>query len=256
MRPEFRTAAREIAARSMVLLKNAGGVLPLSPAIGRLAVIGPLADDRVNMMGNWTGDGRAQDVVTVLEGIRAAVSPQTRVLHARGTSLDVKTLAATGRAASDQPAFDEALGVARTADAVVLVIGETGDMSGEAASRTSLDLPGRQLELAQAIVPLGKPVVVVLMNGRPLTIGWLVERARRFWRPGSPAPRRATRSPMCSSGRSTPEVSCPRRFHGRLDRRRSITTTATPGVRPATPTSTRRSISTRRGRRCIRSATA
>jgi beta-glucosidase len=190
MRPEFRTAAREIAARSMVLLKNAGGVLPLSPAIGRLAVIGPLADDRVNMMGNWTGDGRAQDVVTVLEGIRAAVSPQTRVLHARGTSLDVKTLAATGRAASDQPAFDEALGVARAADAVVLVIGESGDMSGEAASRTSLDLPGRQLELAQAIVALGTPVAVVLMNGRPLTIGWLADHAPAIleaWFPGTEA---------------------------------------------------------------------
>jgi beta-glucosidase len=190
LRPEHRAAAREIAARSMVLLKNTNGVLPLSPAIGRLAVIGPLADDRPNMMGNWTGDGRAEDVVTVLEGIKAAVTPKTQVVHARGVSLDVKTLAGAAPHNADQPAFDEAVAAARTADAIVLVIGETGDMSGEAASRASLELPGRQLELSQAIVSLGKPVAVVLMNGRPLAITWLAEHAPSIleaWFPGTEA---------------------------------------------------------------------
>lgn len=192
MRPEYRAEARRIAARSMVLLKNDRGVLPLSPSIARLAVIGPLADDRLNMMGNWTGDGRAGDVVTVLEGIRAAVSAGTHVTHAKGTDLDVKMMmsdAAQGDPAT-KASIDEAVGLARSADAVVLVIGETGAMSGEAASRTSLDLPGHQLELAQAIVELGKPAAVVLMNGRPLSVNWLAEHAPAIleaWFPGTEA---------------------------------------------------------------------
>ena len=187
MRPEFRAAARAQATRSMVLLKNEGAVLPLSPSVGRLAVIGPLADSRRDMLGNWIGDGREQDVVTVLEGVKAAVSPQTTVVHAKGTSLDVKAFAGS---ASDQPLIDEAVAVARSADAVVLVIGEMGEMSGEAASRVSLDLPGRQQELAQAVVALGKPVAIVLMNGRPVTIGWLDEHAPAIleaWFPGTEA---------------------------------------------------------------------
>jgi beta-glucosidase len=190
MRPEHRAAAREIASRSMVLLKNTKRVLPLAATLRRLAVIGPLADDRPNMMGNWIGDGRAQDVVTVLEGIKAAVSATTQVVHARGVSLDVKTLAGTTRDKADQALLDEAVAAARTSDAVVLVIGETGDMSGEAASRTSLDLPGRQLELAQAIAALGQPVAVVLMNGRPLAINWLAEHVPSIleaWFPGTEA---------------------------------------------------------------------
>ncbi len=190
MRAEFRAAARDVAARSMVLLKNDGAVLPLSSSIRRIAVVGPLADDRPNMLGNWIGDGRAADVVTVLEGIRRAVSPATRVLHARGTGpLDVKTLASAGAEPAGR-AIEEATRLARSADATVLVLGESGDMSGEAASRTSLDLPGRQLELAQTIVALGKPVAVVLLNGRPLTIGWLAERAPAIleaWFPGTEA---------------------------------------------------------------------
>ncbi|MCA1651251.1 MAG: beta-glucosidase BglX, partial [Acidobacteria bacterium] len=191
MQPEFRAAARELAARSMVLLKNDRAVLPLSPSVGHLAVIGPLADDRPNMMGSWTGDGRADDVVTVLAGIRAAVPTGTRIVHAAGAALDVKMLmdGGTGRDAG-RASIDEAVKAARAADAVVLVIGETGGMSGEAASRTSLDLPGRQLELAQAVIAAGKPVAVVLINGRPLSIPWLAENAHAIleaWFPGTEA---------------------------------------------------------------------
>jgi len=192
LKPEFREAAREIAARSMVLLKNDRGVLPLPASIVRLAVIGPLADDRRNMMGNWTGDGRKEDVVTVLEGVKAAVSARTQVAHAAGAVVDVKLLAEPE--APDDPAaralLDKALGAARAADAVVLVIGESGGMSGEASSRTSLDLPGRQLELAQKVIATGKPVAVVLMNGRPLSIGWLAAHAPAIleaWFPGTEA---------------------------------------------------------------------
>jgi len=193
LKPEFRAAARDIAARSMVLLKNDRGVLPLSASIGRrLAVIGPLADDRQNMLGNWTGDGRKEEVVTVLEGVKAAVSPGTEVVHAAGAVLDVNLLAEPQ--APDDPAaralLEKALGEARAADAVVLVIGESGGMSGEASSRTSLDLPGRQLELAQKVIATGKPVAVVLMNGRPLSIGWLAAHAPAIleaWFPGTEA---------------------------------------------------------------------
>ncbi len=192
MTPQFRAAARRIAARSMVLLKNDGHVLPLMPSIGRLAVVGPLADDQRNMMGNWTGDGRAQDVVTVLEGIKAAVAPQTTVVHAKGVALDVKMLRSdvSQADAADRDGIAQALRLAQGADAIVLVVGETGGMSGEAASRTSLDLPGAQLELVRQIVALGKPVAVVLMNGRPLCVTWLADHAPALleaWFPGTEA---------------------------------------------------------------------
>ena len=189
--PESRAAAREIAARSMVLLKNEG-MLPLSTSLRRLAVVGPLADDRPNMMGNWTGDGRKEDVVTVLEGIRAAVSRETQVLHAAGASLDVAQMMTDGAGsrAADRAAIAKTVAVSRTADAVVLVIGESGAMSGEASSRTSLDLPGAQAELAQALVGTGKPVAVVLMNGRPLNLTPLAARTPAIletWFPGTEA---------------------------------------------------------------------
>ena len=188
LKPEFRAAAREIAGRSMVLLRNEGGVLPLSPSIRRLAVIGPLAADRADTMGNWTGDGHAEDTVTVLAGIRAA-APSTEVTYAKGVSLDLTVLAhPMAYDATDRAGIDEAFRIAGGAEAVVLVVGETGAMSGEASSRASLDLPGRQLELAQRVIGAGKPTAVVLMNGRPLTIPWLAEHAGAIveaWFPGT-----------------------------------------------------------------------
>jgi beta-glucosidase len=160
-------AARQVAARSMVLLKNEGEVLPLSKAARRIAVIGPLADSRRDMIGSWSGDGRAEGAVTLLEGIRAKVSGQTTVSYAKGCEV-------TG---GNEEGIKEAVRVASEADVVVLAIGESADMSGEARSRSSLDLPGRQLDLAQAIAATGKPVAVVLMNGRPLTINWVAENS-------------------------------------------------------------------------------
>jgi beta-glucosidase len=191
LKPEYRAAARRVAARSMVLLKNDARTLPLSPDLKRLAVIGPLADDRESALGNWTGDGRAEDVVTVLAGIQAAVSAGTQVVHARGVTLDLKVLAdPSAYADSDRRDIEAAVRAAREADAVVLVLGETGVMSGEAASRASIDLPGSQLDLARQVLALGRPVAVVLMNGRPLAIPWLADHAPAIveaWFPGTEA---------------------------------------------------------------------
>ena len=185
-----REKAREIAARSMVLLRNQN-VLPLDPALARVAVIGPLADNRAEMLGNWTGDGRPDDVVSVLQGIREAVSPRTEVTYARGVGLGLQHLTdANASADTDKPGIEEAVALAKNADAVVLVVGETGAMSGEASSRATIDLPGLQLDLARQLIAVGKPVAVVLMNGRPLSVTWLAEHAPAMleaWFPGTEA---------------------------------------------------------------------
>jgi beta-glucosidase len=175
--PEHRSAAREMARKSLVLLKNEGAVLPLSKTVRTLAVIGPLAQDRRAMLGSWAAAGRAEDAVTPLEGIQAAVGAGTRVLHAKGAEI----------LGTDQSGFAEAVRIARGADAVVMFLGEDQDMSGEASNRTSLDLPGVQEQLALAVQATGKPVVVVLFNGRPLSIGALDEEVPAIieaWFPG------------------------------------------------------------------------
>ncbi|HKP88314.1 MAG TPA: glycoside hydrolase family 3 N-terminal domain-containing protein [Blastocatellia bacterium] len=162
-----RAAAREIAARSMVLLKNERDVLPLSKDIKSIAVIGPLADSQKDVIGSWSGDGSAADAVTLLAGIKAKVAPATKVMYAKGCEV----------AGDSTEGFAEASRIARESDAVIVAVGESAEMSGEASSRASLDLPGRQLELIKAAQASGKPVIVVLMNGRPLTINWVAENA-------------------------------------------------------------------------------
>ncbi|HWJ22877.1 MAG TPA: glycoside hydrolase family 3 N-terminal domain-containing protein [Gemmatimonadaceae bacterium] len=160
---ENRAAARALARESIVLLKNAGGVLPLRKDLGTVAVIGALAADRGAALGNWTGMGRSEDAVSVLDGIRRAVSPRTKVLYAAGASPE----------SNDTTGIAEAVRTARRANAVVLVVGETPGMSAEASSRASIDLPGAQRQLARALRATGVPVVAVLMNGRPLAIQWM-----------------------------------------------------------------------------------
>ena len=163
--PEHLMAAREIAARSVVLLKNQGNVLPLSKTLKSIAVVGPLADSKIDVIGSWTGDGKAEDAVTLLAGIKTKVSPQTMVLYAKGSDIN----------SDSTEGFDQAVRIANQAEVVIVAVGESAEMSGEAASRSSLDLPGRQLELVKAMRATNKPVVVVLMNGRPLTISWIAE---------------------------------------------------------------------------------
>src|SRR5205085_2690651 len=165
MSQENLSAAREIATRSFVLLKNAQETLPLSKSARSIAVIGPLADDQQDMIGSWNGDGKIQDAVTLLAGIKTKVSASTKIVYAKGC--DVSGDSTEG--------FAEAVRAARQSDLAIVAVGESADMSGEASSRASLDIPGRQLDLVKAIQATGKPVVVVLMNGRPLTINWLAE---------------------------------------------------------------------------------
>lgn len=167
LRAESIRLAREIAGRSMVLLKNDRDRLPLNKSIGSIAVIGPLADDRRAPLGWWAGDGKEENTITPLAGIKAKVSAQTKVGYAKGC--DVKDNSTAG--------FQEAINLATQSDVAIVFVGETADMVGEAASRSSLDLPGRQLELVQAIHATGKPTIVVLVNGRPLSIGWIVNNA-------------------------------------------------------------------------------
>jgi beta-glucosidase len=163
-----REAARAIARQSIVLLKNDGKLLPLNPAkLKTIAVIGPLATDAMSSLGSWRAQGKADEVVTILQGITAAAPATLKILHAVGDD------------ARKEPAnnIEAAVRVARRADLTLLVIGEDYDMSGESRSRSSLELPPGQLDLAMRVLATGKPVVVVLANGRPLALGAVAERA-------------------------------------------------------------------------------
>ncbi|AWB92097.1 beta-glucosidase BglX [Aeromicrobium chenweiae] len=184
--PADRRAARTAAARSMVLLQNKGRTLPLDPA-KKTAVIGPLADNQHDLLGAWWGRGEDADAVSVLKGITDGSSATTT--YAQGCALSNEE-PPDYDPADDCPSdagFAKAVAAANDADQVVLALGETREMSGEAASRSRIDLPGRQQELIDAIAATGKPFVVVLFNGRPLTLSEVVGSAPAVleaWFPG------------------------------------------------------------------------
>jgi beta-glucosidase len=166
--PEHRAAARAIARQSMVLLKNEGKLLPLNPdKLRSIAVIGALATDGLSALGSWRAQGKAEEVITMLQGITAAAPQTLKVLSAPG---------ADPRSA-DLAGIPAAVKLAKSADVTVLVIGEDFDLSGESRSRSDLALPASQFELARSVLATGKPVVVVLANGRPLALPWLAENA-------------------------------------------------------------------------------
>ncbi len=147
LQPEHIAAARDAARKSIVLLKNEDNLLPLRKNIGSIAVIGPLADNKREPLGTWAL-GRPNNVVTVLEGIRNMV-PNTRVRYAKGSEI----------LGDDESGFDEAVEIARESDVALVVVGEAAEMSGEASSRSSLDIPGVQKKLLQAVYETGTPVV-------------------------------------------------------------------------------------------------
>jgi beta-glucosidase len=160
-KPEFKEASRESARKSIVLLKN-NGLLPLSKTTKTIAVIGPLGKSKIDMIGAWSAAGKGDSAVSIFEGIKAKV-PNAKLLFAKGCNLNDDST----------KYFNEAIGVARQADVVVMSVGEGAWMSGEASSRGILDLPGAQQKLVEEIHKTGKPIVVLLSNGRPLTIPWI-----------------------------------------------------------------------------------
>jgi beta-glucosidase len=175
--PEHRTLAREVARRSMVLLKNDTMVLPLRRDLKKIAVIGPLATSRLDLLGCWDAQGDSTDVVQILTGIREAAGVQSEVVYAKGCNI----------LGTDKSGFAEAIKAASGASVAILVIGESSDMSGEARSRATLTVPGVQEDLVEAVRATGTPVVVVLLNGRPLTIPRLQVSAAAIleaWYPG------------------------------------------------------------------------
>jgi len=154
-------AALDLARESIVLLKNEKDILPLNrKKLNTIALIGPLADDKEAPLGTWKCEGWQEDVVTVYEGLKNKFDGDVKINYAKGC--DVK--------GSSRSGFDKALKAARKADVVVMVMGESADMSGEAASRADLNLPGVQAELINAVAETNKPIVLVLLNGRPLTL--------------------------------------------------------------------------------------
>jgi beta-glucosidase len=163
MKSEFLESARDVARKSIVLLKNENQLLPLSKDVKRIAVIGPLADNKKEMIGSWSAQGDWRKSVSILEGIKSKVSPATQVVHVKGCNINDDST----------QGINQAVAAARQADVVILAVGEEAGMTGEAASRAFLDIPGSQNKLIEAVRATGKPVVVILSNGRPLTIGWV-----------------------------------------------------------------------------------
>ncbi|MBI2428934.1 MAG: glycoside hydrolase family 3 C-terminal domain-containing protein [Ignavibacteriales bacterium] len=161
---DHRAVAREIARQSIVLLKNEKSILPLSTSTKKIALIGPLAgkEHRRDLAGAWAWVQNPDDVVSVIEGIASKLSSQTKVLYDKGCEIE-----------SDSGSrISQAVKLAKQSDVVIAVLGESQHVSGEAASKTDLDLPFMQKELLKALHKTGKPIVLVVMNGRPLTLQW------------------------------------------------------------------------------------
>ncbi len=176
---EHRKAAREIASQSFVLLKNENQVLPLKKS-GTIALVGPLADAKENMPGTWSVAADFSKATSLLTGLKDVAGDGVKILYAKGSNLDAdeefekragmfgKSFGRDGRPAS--VIIQEAVNIARQADVVVAALGESAEMSGESSSRSDIGIPQEQRDLLQALLKTGKPVVLVLFTGRPLTI--------------------------------------------------------------------------------------
>jgi len=184
-----REAARQFAAHACVLLKNSGGLLPLKKS-GTIALVGPLANNRSNMLGTWAVSGNAETAVPVLDGMKNVGGNGVQILYAKGANItDDSALAKMANvfgekvsidARTPQALIEEAVTVANRSDVVVAVLGEASEMTGESASRSDISLPASQRALLDALTRTGKPVVVVMMSGRPLTIQHETEQATAF----------------------------------------------------------------------------
>ena len=198
--PEHRTAARIAAERSAVLLRNEGGLLPLKTgAYKKIAVIGPLADSQRDTLGSWVFNQDLGETVSLLAGLRNRLAGHVQIDYAQGVQISRTFPSFFDEIFHPKPVpvwpperakqeFNKATALAAASDLAILVLGEKQDMSGEGASRESLDLPGKEEELLKAVVATGKPVVLILMNGRPLNIRWAsqhVPAILEVWYPGT-----------------------------------------------------------------------
>jgi beta-glucosidase len=197
-------AARETAARSMVLLKNEDQLLPLKKT-GKIAVVGPLADNKTDMLGTWVTVRDQNSIVTVREGLKKVGGESLEVVYAKGANITddpymAKELSSPFAAymggvmetetRSPEELLEEALEVSSDAEVIVAVLGESAAMSGEASSRANIGIPESQRDLLKALLETGKPVVLVLINGRPLTLTWENEHVPAIleaWAPGTEA---------------------------------------------------------------------
>jgi beta-glucosidase len=197
---EHRVAARLAAERTAVLLRNEGNLLPLKKAAyTNVAVIGPLADSQLDTLGSWAFQQDLPETVTVLSGLREKFGTQAKVSYAPGVQIyrkfpsffdDIFKLkpVVPWTAEQTKAEMSKAVGLASTSDLTILVLGEAQNMSGEAASRESLDLPGREEQLLEAVAATRKPIVLVLLNGRPLNIKWAAQHIPTIleaWYPGT-----------------------------------------------------------------------
>ena len=174
---EIVDATREVAQETLVLLKNEKNILPLSKSLKSIALIGPLVKSKDNPLGGWSALGDSNDVVSVYEGLTQKLGKNVKINYAEGCTILGK----------NKSGFATAVKAAKASEVVVVFVGEHRGMSGEANSRATLDLPGVQEDLVKELKKTGKPVVVVLMNGRPLTIPWLQENVNAIieaWYPG------------------------------------------------------------------------
>lgn len=182
MKPEFMAKAREVAAESAVLLKNRNGLLPLLPENAlTVALIGPMAEERLSLNGEWASSGDRRQSVTLLEGLTARY---------KGTKVHLITANGCALSGDDRSGFAQALAAARSADVVIAAMGEDFNWSGEAASRSDIRLPEIQRELLRQLVETRKPVALVLLNGRPLDLSWEDEHVDAIlegWYPGTTA---------------------------------------------------------------------
>ena len=194
-----RMAVRKAEAHSFVLLKNANNVLPLKKS-GTIALVGPLADNQRNMLGTWNIRGEYSEDITVMQGIKNVAGTSVNVLYAKGANISDDSMIVTNvnnfakeidiDSRTPQQMIDEAVTTANKADVVIACLGEAADFSGEASSMSDISLQQSQKNLLMALVATGKPVVVVLFNGRPMTLGWENKNVTALldvWFPGTEA---------------------------------------------------------------------
>ncbi|MGI4759160.1 MAG: beta-glucosidase BglX [Janthinobacterium lividum] len=176
--PQNRLAARQVARKSMVLLKNDNQTLPLHKQLSRLAIIGPLAKSKRDLDGSWVPDADTTLITSLYDGLDQRLGKQTQLSYAKGCEV----------LGDSRTGFAQAVETAKNADAVVLTVGEAWDMSGEAKSRTDIHLPGVQEELFQTLKATGKPIIVVVLGGRPLIFNTIADQADAIlmaWWPGA-----------------------------------------------------------------------